>query len=127
MKKKIIGKCPICQGNLIVSELTCTSCNTKINGEFNLSKFDNLTPDQQNFALIFIKNEGNIKLIEKEMNISYPTVKKNLSDLINSLGFEEVNVYENSKMTRDEILAAVKNKEMTLDEAYKLLKENEDE
>ena len=125
MKKQIIGKCPICDGNLIVSELTCTSCNTKINGEFNLSKFDNLSPDQQNFALIFIKNQGNIKLIEKEMNISYPTVKKNLSDLINSLGFDEVSVYENNKMTKEEIMQAIKNKEMTLDEAYKLLKEIE--
>ena len=127
MKKQIIGKCPICDGNLIVSELTCTSCNTKINVEFNLSKFDNLSPDQQNFALIFIKNQGNIKLIEKEMNISYPTVKKNLSDLINSLGFDEVSVYENNKMTKEEIMQAIKNKEMTLDEAYKLLKEIEND
>ena len=127
MKKQIIGKCPICDGNLIVSELTCTSCNTKINGEFNLSKFDNLSPDQQNFALIFIKSQGNIKLIEKEMNISYPTVKKNLSDLINSLGFDEVSVYENNKMTKEEIMQAIKNKEMTLDEAYKLLKEIEND
>ncbi len=123
MKKKIIGKCPICEGNLIVSELTCTSCNTKINGEFNLSKFDNLSPDQQNFALIFIKNQGNIKLIEKEMNISYPTVKKNLSDLINALGFDEVSVYENNKMSKEEIMQAIKDKQMTLDEAYKLIKE----
>lgn len=127
MKKQIIGKCPICEGNLIVSELTCTSCNTKINGEFNLSKFDNLSPDQQNFALIFIKNQGNIKLIEKEMNISYPTVKKNLSDLINTLGFDEVSVYENNKMTKEEIMQAIKDKQMTLDEAYKLLKEMENE
>ena len=127
MKKQIIGKCPICDGNLIVSELTCTSCNTKINGEFNLSKFDNLSPDQQNFALIFIKNEGNIKLIEKEMNISYPTVKKNLSDLINSLGFDEVSVYENNKMTKEEIMQAIKDKQMSLDEAYKLLKEIEND
>lgn len=127
MKKQIIGKCPICDGNLIVSELTCTSCNTKINGEFNLSKFDNLSPDQQNFALIFIKNQGNIKLIEKEMNISYPTVKKNLSDLINSLGFDEVSVYENNKMTKEEIMQAIKNKEIKLDEAYKLLKEIEND
>ena len=127
MKKQIIGKCPICEGNLIVSELTCTSCNAKINGEFSLSKFDNLSPDQQNFALIFIKNQGNIKLIEKEMNISYPTVKKNLSDLINALGFDEVSVYENNKMTKEEIMQAIKDKQMTLDEAYKLLKEMENE
>lgn len=127
MKKNIIGTCPICKGGLIVSELTCTSCNTKINGEFNLSRFDSLSIDQQNFALVFIKNEGNIKLIEKELNISYPTVKKNLSDLINALGFEEISVYENKKMTKEEILESIKNKSISLDEAYKLLKEIEDE
>lgn len=127
MKRKIIGKCPICEGNLNVTELTCADCGTKISGNFMLSRFDNLSQDQLEFALIFIRNEGNIKLIEKELNISYPTVKKNLADLISALGFDAITVNVKEKLTKEEIYQAIRNKEMSLDEAYELLKEVDNE
>lgn len=119
MKKKLLGKCPVCEGNIIVSELKCMDCETKIQGEFPLSKFDYLDENLQDFALVFIKNAGNIKSIEKELNISYPTVKKTLDDLITSLGFSKV--YEEPK-TRENILNLLKEGEITFDEAEELLK-----
>ena len=119
MKKKLLGKCPVCEGNIIVSELKCMDCETKIQGEFPLSKFDYLDENLQDFALVFIKNAGNIKAIEKELNISYPTVKKTLDDLITSLGFSKV--YEEPK-TRENILNLLKEGEITFDEAEELLK-----
>ena len=90
MKKNVIGYCPICEEKLMVKTLTCEHCDTDITGEFVLSPFDYLSKEQLQFALIFIKNQGNIKLIEKDLNISYPTVKKNLEELINALGFNNV-------------------------------------
>lgn len=123
MKNKIIGKCPICSQNLTVTELTCNMCNTKISGNFTLSKFDYLTPSQQEFALIFLKNAGNIKMVEKELNISYPTVKKNIDDLISALGFEKINVSAIEKPTKEEVLKALKNGEIGFDEAEKILEE----
>lgn len=56
-------------------------------GTFELSKFDYLTAEQKYFVEIFIKNRGNIKEVEKELNISYPTVRKNLDSIIVSLGY----------------------------------------
>lgn len=123
MKKKLLGTCPICDGKLVVSELTCNSCNSTIRGSFQLSKFDSLSMQQQEFALVFIKNAGNIKAIEKELNISYPTVKKNLSDLITSLGFDSVKLDIKEKMSEEEIYRSLKNKEISFDEAENLLKE----
>lgn len=123
MKNKIIGKCPICSQNLTVTELTCNMCNTKISGNFTLSKFDYLTPSQQEFALIFLKNAGNIKMVEKELNISYPTVKKNIDDLISALGFEKINVSAIEKPTKEEVLKALKNGEIGFDEAERILEE----
>jgi len=119
----VIRKCPICSSNLVVTELSCPECNTKISGRFSLSKFDSLTDAQLNFALTFIKNAGNIKLIEKELNISYPTVKKNIDDLIKALGFEKVNVTQSIKPTKDEVLSMLKNKEISFEEADEFLKE----
>ena len=123
MNKKIIGTCPVCNNNLTVSVLKCNECNTSIHGEFSLSRFDYLTPSQQEFALVFIKNSGNIKLIEKELNISYPTVKKNLDEIINALGFEKINILESDKMSKEEVYRALKNGEIDFEEAEELLSE----
>lgn len=122
MKKKILGSCPICGDKLIVTELSCKNCDTKLSGEFQLSKFDYLSAELQSFALIFIKNAGNIKGVEKDLGVSYPTVKKNLAELIRSLGYES-SVLPEEKMTREEILSSLKRKEISFEEAERLLKE----
>lgn len=123
MNKNVIGTCPVCGENLTVSVLTCDGCNTSIHGSFNLSKFDYLSNAQQEFAFVFIKNGGNIKLIEKELNISYPTVKKNLEDLINALGFENINETIVEKPSKEDVYKALKNGEITFEEAEEMLKE----
>ena len=123
MNKKVIGKCPVCGENLSVSVLSCDGCKTSIHGNFNLSKFDYLSVSLQEFALVFIKNGGNIKLIEKELNISYPTVKKTLDELIDALGFEKINEVEVKKISKEDIYKALKNGELTFEEAEEMLKE----
>lgn len=123
MRKKTLGKCLVCGENLTITELTCFCCDTKIKGNFSLSKFDCLTPSQQEFALIFLKNAGNIKMVEKELNISYPTVKKNIDELISALGFEKINVTVAEKPTKEEIYKALKNGEIDFEEAEKILED----
>lgn len=125
MKKEVMTKCPICGGKLVVKALECPSCNIEINGDFAFGKLTSLSNEQANFALIFIKNAGNIKAIEKELNISYPTVKKNLEDLISALGFQKVELEKNSYNTKKDVLDALKNEEISYDEAVKLIKEIE--
>ncbi len=118
MKKQVIGKCPICNHDLYVKTLRCEECETEVTGEFTLSPFDYLTKEQIEFALVFIQNEGNIKGIEKSLNISYPTVKKNIDDLVKALGFT---VNEEENVSRDEIKRRLKNGEITIEEAEDLL------
>ena len=124
MKKNVIGYCPICNDKLIAKTLRCDKCDTEITGEFNLSPFDYLSKEQLDFALVFIKCEGNIKAIEKNLNISYPTVKKNIDDLISALGMNnvtEINVEENNNYSRVEVRKMLKNGEISFEEAEKLL------
>lgn len=123
MRKKILGVCPVCDSKLTVSQLKCFDCDTTIEGNFTLSKFDYLTTEQQNFALVFLKNAGNIKSIEKELNISYPTVKKNLDEVIKGLGFDEVIINKVTKPPKEEILKMLRNEEIDFDEAEELLKD----
>ena len=118
MKKQVIGKCPICNHDLYDKTLRCEECETEVTGEFTLSPFDYLTKEQIEFALVFIQNEGNIKGIEKSLNISYPTVKKNIDDLVRALGFT---VEEENMVSRDDIKRKLKSGEITIEEAEELL------
>jgi hypothetical protein len=120
MKNQIIGTCPVCGDMLHVTKLECDSCHTSINGEFYLSKFSYLKKEHLYFIEVFLKNKGNIKQIEKELSISYPTVKKNLDDVIKALGYD----VEPSQPSVDsmEVLGKLDSGEITPEEAAKLLK-----
>ncbi len=119
MIKNVIGECPICQSDLIVKKLQCTSCKTEISGEFQLSKFSYLSKEHLYFIEVFIRNKGNIKHIEKELGISYPTVKRNLDEVIVSLGYE---VSNEEKANKNEIFIKLENGEITATEAARLMK-----
>ena len=121
MKKNIIGYCPICHDKLVVKTLRCNHCDTEITGDFVLNPFDYLSKDQLDFALVFIKNQGNIKAIEKDLGISYPTVKKNIDDLCISLNMKEDNDSNND--LREETKRRLKRGEISFDDAERILGE----
>lgn len=118
MKKEVIGKCPVCGGSLAVTRLTCSKCNTNIEGNFQLSKFQLLSKEDLEFVESFIKNRGSIKAMEKEMGVSYPTVKNRLENVIEALGYKKEPV-ESPKPA--EILEKIKSGEITPAQAVKLL------
>jgi len=123
MKKEVISHCPICENELSITRLHCDKCQIEINGSFSLSKLSLLTKEQLKFVEVFLKNSGSIKAIEKDLNISYPTVKKLLSDVLKTLGYEvNENVESKDSKKRQEILDKLAAKEISYDEASQLLK-----
>ena len=123
MKREVLGKCPVCGDELFVSKLSCHNCHTHIEGDFSLCKFCKLSDEQKNFIEIFIKSRGNIKEIEKEMGISYPTVRGKLENVIESLGYSPK--YDEKKIDKKEILRKLDIGEITSDEALKMLQGEE--
>ena len=122
LKKNIIGYCPICKEKLIVKTLRCNHCDTEITGDFELNPFDYLSKDQLDFALVFIKNQGNIKSIEKELGISYPTVKKNIDELCNSLNMKAVETSDaDITSLREKTKERLRNGEISFEEAERIL------
>ncbi len=81
------GKCPVCHHDLLITRLTCPHCRTQLEGQFEPCEFCGLDKEELHFLKTFIKCRGNIKDIERELGISYPTVKSKLNQLIESLGF----------------------------------------
>jgi len=121
MESNILGKCPVCSEKLIATELTCDKCGTVIKGRFTFSNFDKLTEPQMKFAEIFLKDGGNIKAVEKDLNISYPTVKRLLAEVISSLGLPTDQTYMENEDTRESILAELKAGKIDFEEAEKRL------
>jgi hypothetical protein len=86
--RPVILKCPSCQGNLTVSQLRCPNCEINIDGEFTLPALLRLSPAQMDFVEVFIKNRGIIREVERELGVSYPTVRARLDEVVGALGFQ---------------------------------------
>ncbi|MCV2231775.1 DUF2089 domain-containing protein [Paracholeplasma manati] len=106
--------------DLVVTEIQSKKKDITVRGEFQLSKFDYLTKEQQYFIEVFIKNQGNIKQIEKELGISYPTVKKSLEEVTQALGYKVEDSKDDEK--RIEIFERIRKGELTIEEAEAQLK-----
>ena len=86
---KIIWKCPVCGEALTVTRLHCRACDTSIEGHFEAGGvFESLSPEQLAFAETFIRCEGKFNRMESELNLSYPTLRARLNDLLRTMGFE---------------------------------------
>jgi hypothetical protein len=86
MPHDAIATCPICSGELAVTRLHCRRCGTTLEGDFNVGRFARLSREQ--FALLesFLRSKGNLKEMERELGISYPTVRARVDALLRALG-----------------------------------------
>lgn len=116
MSKRFISHCPVCEGELAVSKLSCSNCHTQIDTQIAAPAFFQLPPDLQEFVLVFLRNRGSIRDVEKELGISYPTVCKKL-DLVNAL------LANTPRLNRMEILMQLERGEISAKDAAKLLRE----
>ncbi|MDP4179821.1 MAG: DUF2089 domain-containing protein [Bacillota bacterium] len=122
MAREVLGRCPVCGSDTSVIKIGCETCGTSIEGNFQLCKFCKLTVEQKTFIDVFIKCRGNIKEVEKELGVSYPTVKNRLEDVANALGHQQeqdITVLNKKK----DILDKLNKGEISAEEAVNLLKE----
>ncbi len=103
---------------MTVSELTCDSCGTAVRGRFPVPDLCRLPEDLYQFLVVFIKNRGVIRDVEKELGISYPTVRSRLNDVLAALGFAE----QAAHVDRSEVIEMLERGEVTAEQAEKLLR-----
>ena len=85
--RPLILKCPSCEANLNITRLRCPDCAINIEGEFELPRLLKLTRAQIDFIEVFVKNRGIIREVERELGVSYPTVRARLDEVIQALGY----------------------------------------
>jgi hypothetical protein len=78
-----------------------------------------LSPEQLKFLKVFIKNRGNLSEVQKELNISYPTAKNRLEDIVIALGYS---VVDREREETVSILERLESGEMDPSEALDMLK-----
>ncbi|MBC8104697.1 MAG: DUF2089 domain-containing protein [Cytophagales bacterium] len=77
--------CPACDSPLEVTELTCTGCHTRLQGVFPPVALARIAPEHQQFIEIFVRSRGIIREVERELGISYPTVRARLDAAVAAL------------------------------------------
>jgi hypothetical protein len=77
------------------------------------------------FIETFIVSRGNIKEVEKELGISYPTVRGKLNEIIQLLRPEKKSESElTSTHSKEQVVSMLENGEITSQEAIRLLKDH---
>ncbi len=86
MARDVISTCPVCEGELLITRLHCRSCGTALEGEFGVGRFGRLSREQLALLESFLRARGNLKEMERELGISYPTVRGRVDALVRALG-----------------------------------------
>ena len=83
--KRLPTSCPSCQGQLAVKQLRCEQCETVVDGLYALPALASLGQEDQEFILEFIKASGSLKEMAGILDVSYPTVRNRLDEIIDKL------------------------------------------
>lgn len=121
MPHDVISTCPVCAGELAVTRLRCRSCGTTLEGDFSVGRFGRLERDQLGLLESFLRSRGNLREMERELGISYPTVRSRVEALVRSLGFgprsDEDDAGVQPPAAREEILERLARHEITAEDA----------
>jgi len=118
------GSCPVCGARLEVRKLYCPSCDITIEGRFNMCKFCYLNQEQREFVETFIRCRGNIKEVERELGVSYPTVRNRLDAAIMALGYTVEAEEPDTRVDegRRKVLESLNKGEISAEDAIKILR-----
>ena len=84
---QMLTTCPVCRDRLAITRLHCRNCDTSIEGYFEVGRIGRLSGEQLHFVETFIKCEGKLSRMEPELELSYPTLRARLTDVIRAMGF----------------------------------------
>ncbi|MCJ7550154.1 MAG: DUF2089 domain-containing protein [Anaerolineae bacterium] len=122
--RKILEHCPSCDSDLLVTRMSCPTCGTVVLGMWAPCRFCQLSPEHTRLLEALVRSKGNVKEMARDLDASYWTVRKQLDDLIEALGYEPPPpAREDTTDARAEILEKLDRGELGADEAVALLGE----
>ena len=76
------AECPVCGDQLITTRKGCRGCGTEIAGEFASCEFCALSRDDLGLLRVFLGSRGNLREVEKHLQVSYPTARARLDAVL---------------------------------------------
>ncbi len=81
--------CPVCSDSLITLRLGCPSCGTELAGHFETCRFCRLNAADLEILEVFLRSRGNVRDVQAHLEVSYPTARARLSEVLERLGLGE--------------------------------------
>lgn len=81
--------CPVCGDALITTRKGCLHCGTEIAGEFASCEFCALDQSDLDLLRVFLASRGNLREVEKHLQVSYPTARARLDAVLAKLGVDQ--------------------------------------
>ena len=78
--------CPVCSESLITLRLGCTSCGAEVSGHFDTCRFCRLDRSDMETLEVFLRSRGNIRDVQAHLEVSYPTARARLVEVLDRLG-----------------------------------------
>jgi hypothetical protein len=122
--KTSLTRCPVCDNELTITRLHCEVCDTTLEGHFTGGPFAHLSGEQLNFIETFVRCEGKITRMETELELSYPTIRNRLHEVIRALGYEpgKEEPVEVPEDKREQVLTDLEAGRITADDAMRVLR-----
>lgn len=118
------AKSPFSGGEIIVTRFYCPETDVTVEGRFSVTMpFSQLSPEQLDFVETFIRCEGKISRMEGELDLSYPTIRSRLREVVQALGYEPEQEESGkiSEQDRKRILQQLDSGELSFEDAMKQL------
>jgi hypothetical protein len=77
--------CPDCGNPMRITRASCPRCQVDLESQFELSPLARLSQEEQVFVTAFLRHHGSIRKMEELFDISYPTVKNRLKNIVTRL------------------------------------------
>ena len=113
--------CPVCNERLALTRLTCPACDTELSGGFATCEFCVLSNEDREVLRVVLASRGNMKELERHLNVSYPTARARFDALLAKIGIDRP---APAPPSRVELMEQVASGEIDIDEALKRLDAN---
>ena len=114
-------RCPSCNGGLVVRTLACPECETRVEGRFGPCRFCGLERESFELLDLFLRSRGNVKDVQRELGLSYPTVRSKLEQLWVRLGYR-TDPEAPAPISAEEIVGSLRDGDLSVDEAVEQLR-----
>ncbi len=115
-RRPVPGACPSCGGELVVTQLECRSCDTGLSGEFVPDAVSGLDGELRRIYDLFIAARGNLKQVQRELGVSYPTTRQRVDAMFRALEGKP------QPLDPGDILQRLRAGEIDVEEAERLLR-----